>query len=74
MKHMAPPRTARRSLAHVFAVPLLLFGASIAGLLVGLTGDGTRDVVACVLLFLPILAIVVAWQRRGQSTSSSQRS
>jgi hypothetical protein len=65
MKHMPFPRTARRSLARVFAMPLLLFAASLAGLVIGLAGDGWPDVAACALLFLPLLAAAIAWHRRG---------
>lgn len=62
MKHTTPARTARRSLARVFALPSLLFAASIAGLVIGLTGDGARDLAASSLLFLPLLAAAIAWR------------
>ncbi len=65
MKHMVSPRTAPRGLARVFALPLLLFAASLAGLVIGLVGDGWTDGVAAALLFLPLLAIAFAWHRRG---------
>lgn len=65
MKHVPSSRVARRSLAQVFAIPLLLLAASIVGLITGLTGDGWPDWAAAVLLFLPLLAIAFAWLRRG---------
>ncbi len=65
MKQVPSPRTARRSLARVFAVPLLLFAASVAGLVIGLTGNGWPDLAASALLSLPLLAAAIAWHRRG---------
>jgi hypothetical protein len=65
MKHTVPARSARRSLVRVFALPLLLFAASIAGLVIGLTGDGGRDIAASSLLFLPLLAAAIAWRRQN---------
>ncbi len=59
------PRPPRRSTAQVFAVPLVLLIASLAGLVLGLTGDGLRDLASAALLLLPLLAIAAAWQRRG---------
>ena len=69
MKHMPSPRTARRSLAQVFAVPLALLVASLAGLVIGLTGDGWRDLVASLLLALPLLAAARAWARHRRVPS-----
>ena len=59
-------RRARQSLAAVFALPLVLFATSVLGLVLGLTGDGLPDVAAWMLLSLPILAVIVAWRRRGR--------
>ncbi|RXZ65018.1 hypothetical protein ETX26_09405 [Pelagerythrobacter rhizovicinus] len=56
-------------MAGIFALPLVLFAASMAGLVLGLTGDGAPDVAAWVLLSLPLLAVLVAWRRRGRRSS-----
>ena len=58
-------RTARGSYARVFAVPLALLLATLAGLVIGLTGDGVRDWLAWLLAALPLLAFALAWARRG---------
>jgi hypothetical protein len=47
----------RRGLRSIFAVPLLLALASIAGLVVALTGDGWRDAAAWAALAIPVLAV-----------------
>lgn len=71
MKPFAAPqrRRTRQGLAGVFALPLVLFAASVAGLILGLTGEGAPDVLAWALLSLPVLAVCVAWRRRGRSSS-----
>lgn len=56
----------RRGLAAIFAVPLLLAAASIAGLVIGLTGEGARDLAAWLLLALPLAAAGWAWMRRDR--------
>ncbi len=53
-----------RSLARVFAVPLALALATLVGLVVGLTGEGARDVLAWLLLAPLPIAFAVAWARR----------
>ena len=58
-------RTGRASYARVFAVPLVLLLATLAGLVTGLTGDGTRDWLAWLLAALPLFALALAWARRG---------
>ena len=66
---MIPParhrRLKRASLANVFAIPAALLVATIAGLVIGLTGDGARDALAWALLAFPLLALALAWLRRG---------
>ena len=47
-----------------FALPLLVGVASFAGLLLALTGDGGRDMVAAAALSTPILATLWAWTAR----------
>lgn len=72
MKHVAPPaRPARRGLGTVFAIPLVLLVASLAGLVIGLTGDAWHDLAAAALLSLPLVAVAAAWRRGGRSSSSS---
>ncbi|GAA5050159.1 hypothetical protein GCM10023208_08970 [Erythrobacter westpacificensis] len=66
MKPFAPHRRRRRaSLATVFAVPTLLLVATIAGLVIGLNGDGLPDFLAWALLALPLLALAHAWAKRS---------
>ncbi len=48
----------------IFAVPALLAAASLAGLVVALTGDGWRDVAAWAALAAPIAAIALAYLNR----------
>ncbi|WP_394270781.1 hypothetical protein [Qipengyuania sp.] len=59
------PRRPRSPARSVLAMPLALLVASVAGLVIGLTGDGLRDAAAAALLALPLLALVLAWSRRG---------
>ena len=58
-------RAKRRSLAAVFAMPSALLTVTIAGLVIGLTGDGVRDQLAWALLALPFCALALAWVQRG---------
>jgi hypothetical protein len=60
-------RRARQGFLGVFALPLIIFVASVAGLVFGLTGTGLPDVAAWLLLSLPLLAVLVAWRRRGRT-------
>ncbi|HEV7340186.1 MAG TPA: hypothetical protein VGN68_00990 [Sphingopyxis sp.] len=54
----------RRGLRAIFAVPLLLALASIAGLVIALTGDGLRDAASWAALAIPVLA--VGWAMRAR--------
>ena len=54
----------RHSPAQVFALPLLIGLATIAGLLLGLTGDGARDLAAALLAGIAPLAIIAVFARR----------
>ncbi|MBP8234346.1 MAG: hypothetical protein KAY22_18790 [Rhizorhabdus sp.] len=55
---------AGKSLATIFAVPLLLALLSIVGLVAALTGDGWRDALSWGALASPIAAILWACARR----------
>ena len=68
----APRRrpTRRNSNARVFAWPLLIGLASLLGLVLGLTGDGFRDLACWVLLGLAPLVITVALLRRRTQSSN----
>lgn len=65
-------RVSRQTTARIFLWPLALAVATLAGLVLGLTGDGWRDIAAWVLLGLAPLAIFRAMLRR-QSDSSFSR-
>jgi hypothetical protein len=53
-----------RSTAAVFAWPLAIFTAGIAGLVIALTGDGWRDAAAWVALAAPIAGVIWAKTKR----------
>lgn len=54
MKHASNPP---RSPARIFAWPLAILVASLAGLMLGLLGTGWRDALACLLLIGGPLAV-----------------
>jgi len=54
-----------RSIGRVFAVPMLLAVVTLAGLILGLAGDGTNDLFSWLLLALPIGALAFAWLKRS---------
>lgn len=56
----------RQSLRAIFAIPLLLALASVAGLVVALTGDGLRDAASWLALGIPVVA--VGWAMRARRT------
>ena len=58
-------RTTGGSYTRVFAIPLALLLATFCGLVAGLTGDHARDWIAWALTALPLLALTLAWMRRG---------
>ena len=58
-------RTRRLGLAQLFAVPALIALASIAGLVIGLTGENAQDWLSWILLSLPLAALAWAFRRRG---------
>ncbi|WP_379922468.1 hypothetical protein [Erythrobacter sp. R86502] len=69
MSNLAPShagsRTRHRNLGQIFAVPLALLTASLAGLIWGLLDDGWTDLAAALLLSAPLLAACAAWRGRG---------
>lgn len=56
----------RHRLRAIFAIPLLLALASIAGLVIALTGDGLRDAASWAALAIPVLA--VGWAMGSRRT------
>ncbi|WP_279349417.1 hypothetical protein [Erythrobacter litoralis] len=46
-------------MARVFAMPLVLLAATLVGLVLGLTGDGLRDVAAWILVGLPLALLAL---------------
>lgn len=56
--------TARRSTRRIFAIPLLIALATLAGLILGLTGEGWRDGAAWLLVGLAPFIIIAALLRR----------
>ena len=49
----------------VLTVPAMLAVASLAGLVLGLTGEGWRDALSAILVFLPLAVFARHWLRRG---------
>ena len=58
-----PPQPALR----ILGVPTALALGSLAGLVLGLTGHGWRDLVSVMLLLIPVLLFVWFWQHRAQN-------
>lgn len=55
----------------ILAVPLALAGLTVAGLALGLTGDGWRNFLACLLAGLPLVVLARAWARAIRATRSN---
>lgn len=53
----------------ILALPLLLAAFALAGLVLGLTGDGWRDLVSVALLALPCLLFLNHWRGRTRRAS-----
>lgn len=53
-----------RPTSAIFAWPLVIFTAGLAGLTVALTGDGWRDAAAWAALAAPLVAVIWAMARR----------
>lgn len=58
-------RTPRQSAGRILGMPAALAVASLVGLILGLTGEGWRDALSAILLFLPLAVFVRHWLRRG---------
>lgn len=58
-------RTARQSVSRILTAPGVLAIASLAGLILGLTGEGWRDALSVMLIFLPLAVLARHWLRRG---------
>ena len=54
----------------ILAVPLALAALTLAGLVIGLTGDGWRNLAACLLAGLPLFILVRAWAGAKRSPPS----
>jgi hypothetical protein len=61
----ASPRKERQSLSRIFGIPAAMAVSSLAGLILALTGDGWRDVLAALLLLAPLFLFARAWLRRA---------
>ncbi len=58
-------RRERAGIGRVLAIPALLLLASLAGLVLGLTGEGVPDTLSWALLSSPIFVAAYAFSRRG---------
>ncbi|MBB3034876.1 hypothetical protein [Alteriqipengyuania lutimaris] len=54
----------------IFAWPILIGAASLLGLVVGLTGEGARDIAAWSLLGSTLVAIAISWRRATRPAPS----
>jgi len=62
-------RVPRQTTGAVLTLPLILAALALGGLVLGLTGDGWRDVVSVALLALPCLLFLNHWRRRARRVS-----
>ena len=62
-------RVPRQTTGNILALPLMLAALALAGLVLGLTGDGWRDVLSVALLALPCLLFLNHWRRRTRRAS-----
>ncbi len=62
-----------RSLAQIFIAPLAIGAAIIAGLILGLTGDGIGDMAAWVLTAIAPLVLLYALRRSTLSPNPQNR-
>lgn len=54
----------------IFAWPIVIGTASLLGLVVGLTGEGARDIAAWGLLGSTLAAIAISWRRARRPATS----
>ena len=66
-------RKPRNTLLQTFAIPSALAVATVAGLILGLTGDGWRDLVSWLLLIVSLLPIRAAFARRRSNADRNAR-
>lgn len=60
-------RVPRQSTMQIFFWPLIISIAALAGLILGLTGDGYRDMVAVALVALGPVLIILSLRRKSQT-------
>lgn len=58
-------RIAAQGPGRILLLPVILAIASLVGLVLGLTGDGWRDGLSAILLFLPLCIFARHWLRRS---------
>lgn len=61
----------RQSFVGIFAIPTFIALASILGLVLGLTGDGLRDLLSWLLVGLAPLTIIAVLLRRSPDARRS---
>ena len=61
-----------RSIGAIFGWPILIGALSLVGLVIGLTGDGARDVIAWLLLGSTLVAIAIAILRARKPPPTSR--
>lgn len=60
---MNGPRSPRQSVLQILLIPAILAILTLAGLIVGLLGDGIEDVIACAAIALPVAMIALHHRR-----------
>jgi len=58
-------RIGAQSVTRIMTAPATLAIASLVGLVLGLTGEGWRDGLSAILVFLPLAVFARHWLRRG---------
>lgn len=57
----------RQSVREVFFIPTLLGVVVLIGLVSALVGDGIWDMVSWLTILAPVVVVILAWRRRGES-------